>query len=280
MREIAIDFLYLDLNTCERCKATDTSLHDALAILSGVFYALGYSANVNKVNIQTREQAEQYRFLTSPTIRLNGVDICEEVAESDCADCGDLCGGSVDCRVFTYEGKSYEQPPTAMIVDGILRVLYGNSNSEDMPYVMPDNLKNYFSRRNAIMKKMSIYEPAMCCDTGICGVGVDPELIRISTILNAMKKNGVGVDRFNLNSAPMAFVNNKTINAYINDKGPDGLPAVMLDDEIIITGRYPTNAEFVSLLDIPESYLTDTKTQEDGACCCADEECCSDGKCC
>lgn len=44
MREIAIDFLYLDLNTCERCKATDTSLHDALAILSGVFYALGYSA--------------------------------------------------------------------------------------------------------------------------------------------------------------------------------------------------------------------------------------------
>lgn len=124
------------------------------------------------------------------------------------------------------------------------------------------------------MKKMAIYEPAMCCETGICGVGVDPELIRISTVLNALKKNGVGVDRFNLSNAPMAFVNNQTINKYINEKGSDGLPVVLLDDEIIITERYPTNVEFLDLLGIPESYLSEPKTDKDGGCCCSDGQCC------
>lgn len=37
------------------------------------------------------------------------------------------------------------------------------------------------------MKKMKIFEPAMCCPTGICGVGVDPELLRISAALDTLK---------------------------------------------------------------------------------------------
>jgi hypothetical protein len=37
------------------------------------------------------------------------------------------------------------------------------------------------------MKKMCIYEPALCCETGLCGVNVDPELLRISTVLNTLK---------------------------------------------------------------------------------------------
>lgn len=274
-KTLHLDFLYLDLETCERCKTTDSSFDEALAALSGVFDLLGYSVNVNKVNITTRELAEQYRFLSSPTIRVNGVDICDEVKESCCTDCGDLCGDNVDCRVFAYEGQDYEHPPAALIADGILRALFGNIERQEKPYALPDNLKNYFIGRESIMKKMSIYEPAMCCETGICGVGVDPELLRISAVLSALNKNGVTVGRFNLNSAPMAFVNNKTINQYINEKGPDGLPAVMLDDEIIITGRYPTGEEFMSLLGVPASYLTETKEpQKDGGCCCSDGKCC------
>jgi hypothetical protein len=106
-----------------------------------------------------------------------------------------------------------------------------------------------------IMKKMKIFEPAMCCPTGICGVGVDPELLRISTVLDTLKKHGVIVDRFNLNSAPAEFIKDKTINAYINEKGTEGLPAIMVDGEIVITGRYPTNEEFTKLLDLPEDML-------------------------
>lgn len=105
------------------------------------------------------------------------------------------------------------------------------------------------------MKKMKIFEPAMCCPTGLCGVGVDPELLRISTVLNMLKKYGVTVDRFNLNSVPAEFISDRTINAYINAKGPEGLPAVMVDGEIVITGRYPTNEEFSKLLGLPEDML-------------------------
>lgn len=123
------------------------------------------------------------------------------------------------------------------------------------------------------MKKMSIYEPAMCCDTGLCGVGVDTDLLRISTVLNSLQKNGIVIDRFNLSSAPMAFVNNKTINDFLNESGVEKLPIVMLDDKIIFSGHYPSNQEIISLLEIPENYLTDTNNIEQSGCC-SDENCC------
>ncbi|MDD4474963.1 MAG: arsenite efflux transporter metallochaperone ArsD [Eubacteriales bacterium] len=105
------------------------------------------------------------------------------------------------------------------------------------------------------MKKLSIYEPAMCCSTGLCGVGVDSELLRISTVLNSLKKNGVEIQRYNLSSAPQEFINDKAVNNFINTKGVDGLPVTVLDGEIIITGRYPTNEEFVKLLNVPMSFI-------------------------
>lgn len=107
------------------------------------------------------------------------------------------------------------------------------------------------------MKKMKLYEPAMCCATGLCGVGVDPELLRVSAALNTLKKHNVVVDRFNLNSAPTEFITDPVINAYINAKGPEGLPAVTVDGEIVIIGRYPTNEEFMKLLDLPQGILAE-----------------------
>lgn len=139
------------------------------------------------------------------------------------------------------------------------------------------------------MKKMAIYEPAMCCPTGLCGVGTDPELLRISTILNNMKKKGAVVERFNLNSAPGEFIKSEAVNAYINAKGTDGLPVVTVDGQIVIEGRYPTIEEFTSLLglsgaeDEPEDGCGcgDGCGCEDEDCGCADDDCgCGDGGCC
>ncbi len=66
MKQFAIDFLYLDLNTCERCMATDETLKQALEVLSGVFDTLGFEVKANSVNITSRELAEEYRFISSP----------------------------------------------------------------------------------------------------------------------------------------------------------------------------------------------------------------------
>lgn len=130
------------------------------------------------------------------------------------------------------------------------------------------------------MKKMQIFEPAMCCSTGLCGVGIDPELLRISTVLNSLKKNGIVVERYNLTNAPMEFVNNQAVNRLINGKGVEKLPAIVLDGEIIITGRYPTNEEFSKLLDVPMSFLADQSAplkvtvHKSKGCGCSGGKCC------
>lgn len=41
----------------------------------------------------------------------------------------------------------------------------------------------------------------------------------------------------------------------INKNGVDELPFVLVDDQIVITGRYPTNEEIAAYLDISLSYL-------------------------
>ncbi len=106
------------------------------------------------------------------------------------------------------------------------------------------------------MKKMQIFEPAMCCSTGLCGVSVNPELLRVSTVLSTLQKNGITVDRFNLNSAPQQFVTNHAVNTLIqSENGVQKLPVVLIDGKIVITGRYPTNKEFMDLLDLSAGML-------------------------
>lgn len=143
---ITIDFLYLDLSICERCQGTEGSLEDALSDTSAVLKAAGYDVVVNKVNIITKSLAEEYEFVSSPTIRVNGKDIAQDLKESLCEDCGDLCGDNVDCRVWIYEGVEYNQPPKAMIVNAILKEIYGGVKNaqQKSKYVLPENLNKYF----------------------------------------------------------------------------------------------------------------------------------------
>ena len=121
------------------------------------------------------------------------------------------------------------------------------------------------------MKTMKIYEPAMCCPTGLCGVSVDPELLRISTVLNTLKQNGVEVQRFNLSNAPAEFVRSKAVTEYLQKFGPEKLPVVTVEDMIVIAGRYPTNAEFTSWLDLSEDVLGIQCREEESSCCCGSE---------
>lgn len=148
--KIIIDFLYLDLNICTRCQGTDEGLDEAITDVAKVLKSTGVEVVVNKIHIDSKEKAIQHRFISSPTIRVNGRDIQLEVKESLCESCGDLCGDEVDCRVWTYKGKEYDIPPKAMIVDAILRHVYGDTNIvlEDKKskeaYQLPENLRRFF----------------------------------------------------------------------------------------------------------------------------------------
>jgi hypothetical protein len=110
------------------------------------------------------------------------------------------------------------------------------------------------------MKKMIIFDPAMCCSTGVCGPAVNPDLLRVSTALNRLKNKGIVVERFNLTNNPQVFVDNRIINELLNSHGVDILPVTVLDGKVVKTKAYPTNEEFCKMLDIPEDYLK-TKIQ-------------------
>lgn len=118
------------------------------------------------------------------------------------------------------------------------------------------------------MKKMIIFDPAMCCSTGVCGPGVDKELLRMSTFINTLNKKEILIERYNLSSNPQIFVDNKEINEILNTKGMDALPVIMVDGIVIKEGGYPTNAEICELLELPLSYLkVDIKKPDKGCGC-------------
>ena len=105
------------------------------------------------------------------------------------------------------------------------------------------------------MKKMVIFDPAMCCSTGVCGPSVDKNLLRVSTVLIRLEKKGVKVERHNLSNNPKIFVDNKMVNKLLVDEGIDVLPITIVDGEVVKTKEYPTNEEFIKFLEIPKEYV-------------------------
>ncbi len=51
-----------------------------------------------------------------------------------------------------------------------------------------------------------IFDPAMCCPTGVCGPSIEPDLARFAADVDWLQKQGVQVERYNLSSQPAAFV--------------------------------------------------------------------------
>jgi hypothetical protein len=151
-RTVAIDFLFLDLSTCGRCLGTGANIETALAAVEGVLRAIGARVELHRVHVQSVEQARELRFVSSPTIRLNGRDIASEAVESECgADvCG--CGSGASCRVWRYLGREYTEAPVGLIVDAVLSELYAGTARADSPaaaYELPDNLVRVFAAKDA-----------------------------------------------------------------------------------------------------------------------------------
>lgn len=101
------------------------------------------------------------------------------------------------------------------------------------------------------MKKIAIFDPAMCCSTGVCGASVDKELLRVATVVENLKKSGADITRFNLSAEPNAFVENKLISDHLKQSGPEILPITLVDGQVVKTKAYPTNLEFAQWTGLP-----------------------------
>ena len=99
-------------------------------------------------------------------------------------------------------------------------------------------------------KKIAIYDPAMCCSTGLCGPVVDPVLVKVNDAVLALKKQGVEVERFNLSQQAREFMTNKTVADLLHKNGKKVLPVIIVDGSVIKTGAYPSYEELCKVLDI------------------------------
>jgi len=97
--------------------------------------------------------------------------------------------------------------------------------------------------------KIEIFDPALCCPTGVCGPSVDPELTRISRLHHLLINKGYDVKRYNLGQEPDQFANNQQVNDLLSSEGPEGLPAVLVNGELSFNGRYPNVDEFAEWFD-------------------------------
>lgn len=113
------------------------------------------------------------------------------------------------------------------------------------------------------MKKIVIYDPAMCCSTGVCGPSIDKELLRVATVIEQLKQNGADISRFNLATEPDAYVKNALIAEQLKQHGPDVLPITLLDGEIVKSKMYPSNEEWESWTGLALKAAETTKS-----CCC------------
>lgn len=122
-----------------------------------------------------------------------------------------------------------------------------------------------------------VFEPALCCNTGVCGTDVDENLVAFTADLQFLKDNSVDIERHNMANDPMAFVDNATAKAFIETAGSDGLPLTIVDGVTVKTGSYPTRDELLKFAKIsvakPEGAQLLTMAGSDGACC-GDSGCC------
>jgi len=99
------------------------------------------------------------------------------------------------------------------------------------------------------MKKLEVFDPAMCCSTGVCGVAVDPVLVQFSADLQWLTEHDVGVKRYNLSQEPQAFAGNPDIVKEM-EAGMDRLPILRVDGRIVSTGMYPSRMQLAQKLGV------------------------------
>ena len=114
---------------------------------------------------------------------------------------------------------------------------------------------------------IQVFDPPMCCSSGVCGPSVDPQLVQFAADLDWLRSSGVEIVRYNLSQQPAAFVGTPAVKAALARSGNACLPLTLVDGAVKCEGRYPTRdmlAAFVGL-GPAEGRLTNAVS----SCCCS-----------
>jgi len=130
--------------------------------------------------------------------------------------------------------------------------------------------------KETIKMIVKIYDPAMCCSSGVCGPSVDPVLAQFAgTLKQVADRPDISVERYNLGQEPRAFVENEQVKALLDDEGDTELPFIFIDDRLWLKGRYPSKEELAQALNIELTpVLFPGSAPADATPCCAEGGCC------
>ena len=93
------------------------------------------------------------------------------------------------------------------------------------------------------MNTIEIFDPAMCCPTGLCGPNINPELLLIAAGIETLKRQGIHVARNNLRDEPQLYVSNRVVNEYLKEHGAEALPITLVNGIVVVSKGYPTNEQ-------------------------------------
>lgn len=122
------------------------------------------------------------------------------------------------------------------------------------------------------MNTLNLFEPSMCCSTGVSGPGIQSELLKISTLVNHLNTlSDFQASRYNLSTHPQIFIKHPEILRLIQEQGNDILPITMFNGKIVKTTDYPTEEEI-------ERYMTDPASPSESSP--STQDCCIQSTCC
>ncbi|HMO04689.1 MAG TPA: arsenite efflux transporter metallochaperone ArsD [Kiritimatiellia bacterium] len=97
------------------------------------------------------------------------------------------------------------------------------------------------------MRTIEVYDPPMCCSSGVCGPAADPKLVQFKAALKALESDGHTVRRFNPTQDQAAFAGNAQVNKAVETGGMGCLPLILVDGAIVSRGAYPELARLREL---------------------------------
>jgi hypothetical protein len=112
---------------------------------------------------------------------------------------------------------------------------------------------------------LRVFDPALCCSTGVCGPSIDPELARFAADVQWLQQQGVTVERFNLSQQPAAFAETPSVKAALA-RGTEVLPLILVGDRIAAEGAYPSRETLAALAGVVVRKLQIAPVPSSGCC--------------
>lgn len=95
---------------------------------------------------------------------------------------------------------------------------------------------------------IEIFDPPMCCSTGLCGPALDQTLLDVNEMVMTLQRENLRVERYQMTSNPNAFLGNAEVMSLVREKQMEALPIIVVRGKVIKVGAYPSMDEIRSAL--------------------------------